>query len=61
MASCQKGPTRHAYAWQIGPFRQDTLDIPGTVMDAAQEPGGRQHLSADVHEALFSSGNKHFA
>ena len=23
----QKGPTRHAYAWQIGPFWQDTLDI----------------------------------
>ena len=21
--SCQKGPTRHAYAWQIGPFWQD--------------------------------------
>ena len=27
MASCQKGPTRHAYAWQIGPFWQDTIDI----------------------------------
>ena len=27
MVSCQKGPTRHAYAWQIGPFCQDTLDI----------------------------------
>ena len=25
--SCQKGPTRHAYAWQIGAFWQDTLDI----------------------------------
>ena len=24
---CQKGPTRHAYAWQIWPFWQDTLDI----------------------------------
>ena len=23
--SCQKGPNRHAYAWQIGPFWQDTL------------------------------------
>ena len=20
MVSCQKGPTHHAYAWQIGPF-----------------------------------------
>ena len=25
--SCQKGPTRHAYAWQIGPFWQDNLDM----------------------------------
>ena len=25
--SCKKGPTRHAYAWQIGHFWQDTLDI----------------------------------
>ena len=22
-----KGPYRHAYTWQIGPFWQDTLDI----------------------------------
>ena len=29
MVSCQKGPTRHAYAWQIGPFWQDTLDYMG--------------------------------
>ena len=27
MVSCQEGPTRHAYAWQIGPFWQDTLDL----------------------------------
>ena len=25
--SCQKGPTRHAYAWQIGPFWQDTFEL----------------------------------
>ena len=25
--SCQKGPTHHAYAWQIGPFWQDILDM----------------------------------
>ena len=25
--SCQKGSTRHAYAWQIGPFWQETLDV----------------------------------
>ena len=23
IVSCQKGPTCHAYAWQIGPFWQD--------------------------------------
>ena len=27
MVSCQKCPTRHAYAWQIGTFWQDTLNI----------------------------------
>ena len=27
MVSCQKGPTRHAYAWQIGPFWQHTLKM----------------------------------
>ena len=25
--SCQKGPSRHAYAWQIGPIWQETLDL----------------------------------
>ena len=25
--SCQNGPTRHAYTWQIGPFWQDTFDV----------------------------------
>ena len=25
MVCCQKGPTRHAYTWQTGPFWQDTL------------------------------------
>ena len=27
MVSCQKGPTRHACAWQIGPFWQDTIEL----------------------------------
>ena len=27
MVSCQKGPTSHAYAWHLGPFWQDTLDL----------------------------------
>ena len=26
MVSCQKGPTRHAYACQKGPFWHDTLE-----------------------------------
>ena len=33
--SCQKGPTHHAYAWQIGPFWQDTLDV-GIPVSQAQ-------------------------
>ena len=37
MVSCQKGPTRHAYAWQIGPFWQDTIDIQETnILKLAQ-------------------------
>ena len=31
MVSCQKGPIRHAYAWQIGPFWQDTLELGWTL------------------------------
>ena len=31
MVSCQKGPTSHAYAWQLGPFWQDTLEIRKSV------------------------------
>ena len=27
LVSCQKGPTRHAYVWQIGPFWQDNLNM----------------------------------
>ena len=36
MVSCQKGPTRHAYACQIGPFWQDTLDIQTHTLQAAR-------------------------
>ena len=31
MVSCEKGPTRHAYAWQIGPFWQDTIDLENSL------------------------------
>ena len=37
MVSCQKGPTRHAYAWQIGPFWQDTLDEVSVVAWAVRD------------------------
>ena len=37
MVSCQKGPTRHAYAWQIGPFWHDTLVIWEYGMDNNQQ------------------------
>ena len=37
MVSCQKGPTRHAYAWQIGPFWQDTLELCVSVTDTSVE------------------------
>ena len=37
--SCQKGPTRHAYAWQIGPFWQDTLDVWTDIHGLMQDSG----------------------
>ena len=38
MVSCQKGPTRHAYAWQIGPFWQDTLHLWPDGLITCNEP-----------------------
>ena len=35
--SCQKGPTCHAYAWQIGPFWQDTLDFHNGISYTGQK------------------------
>ena len=29
----KQGPIRHAYAWQIGPFWQDTLDIKSLMIE----------------------------
>ena len=37
MVSYQKGPTRHAYAWQIGPFCQDTLDFAKMADEISRE------------------------
>ena len=38
----QKGPTRHAYAWQIGPFRQDTIDISNITAPRFPDDSDRQ-------------------
>ena len=49
MVSCQKGPTRHAYAWQIGPFWQDTLDMYGLRNQTATKQSAKQeHNSWNV-------------
>ena len=47
--SCQKGPTRHAYAWQIGPFWQDTLDI-YPVLYTHSSIGGNISCAYDAHK-----------
>ena len=45
MVSCQKGPTRHAYAWQIGPFWQDTLDISCAYIQHVQYIPWNMHMA----------------
>ena len=54
MVSCQKGPTRHAYAWQIGPFWQDTLDI---LMNPESRPSttGIASAQAGVYGSILWS------
>ena len=57
--SCQKGPTRHAYAWQIGPLWQDILDtswyhchVPLTILSIFGLDDRLQvvvHLSTHAH------------
>ena len=61
MVSCQRGPTRHAHAWQIGPFWQDTLEIWVTSVHACHSssllthPGGiKQCLVALWAVGLFA-------
>ena len=48
--SCQKGPIRHAYARQIGPFGQDTLDVMTNHNTTKRDTCGR-FLG---HTALFN-------
>ena len=44
MVSYQKGPTRHAYAWQIGPFWQDTLEYGGLLIEFSQGLDGPRSI-----------------
>ena len=49
MVFYKKGPTRHAYAWQIGPFWQNTLEVwIGTQLNLGYVDQGRlgQHIWA---------------
>ena len=56
MESCQKGPTRHAYAGQIGPFWQDTLDFTVTYLKPClcsytpQKTIGYAHISLSQYQ-----------
>ena len=53
--SCQKGPTRHAYAWQIGPMWQDALDIyVSAVVAYAVEPIGARPSECTLRTELVS-------
>ena len=64
MVSCQKGPTCHACAWQIGPFWQDTLVIWKSFpcYDIISWPGrwcmSHQHLSSKT--VMLSTLTTHF-
>ena len=59
MVSCQKGPTRHAYAWQIGPFWQNTLDISVTANPittaVTKEPNQNQIRHMNLQKTFWSN------
>ena len=46
MVSCQKGPTRHAYAWQIGPIWQETLNMRITTLS-----GLNNHMNNEMFKS----------
>ena len=58
MVSCQKGPTRHAYAWQIGPFWQETLDKTFTSK-TTYFPGDVGMICECKHSASYQSKATH--
>ena len=49
-----KGPTRHAYAWKIGPFWHDTLDI-GKIPAALRT--GKRNAPYDETSSVWISVN----
>ena len=63
--SCQKGPTRHAYAWQIGRFWQETLDISICVpylpltRTCMRQPQCQGHGSVYVDKRITWSETRH--
>ena len=59
MVSCQKGPTHHAYPWQIGPFWQDTLDMIGTVKNVPHISDCAVMTSA-LQRYTVNASNLHF-
>ena len=51
----QKGPTRHAYAWQIGPFWQDTLEMRDILFVCATYVG--QFIKVNLIGAIPASSS----
>ena len=49
MVSCQKGPTRHAYAWQIGPFGRIPSNCSGMIVMPYESHTEPEHkMSASI-------------
>ena len=57
MVSCQKGPTRHAYAWLIGPFWQDTLELFWDDCSAIWKPYWTRTQDVSIHHSQALYGN----
>ena len=58
MVFCQKCPTRHAYAWQIGSFWQHTLDIKDEMIKVVLPQGWPVFgVRQDIHGLAQDSGN----
>ena len=63
--SSQKGPTRHTYAWQIGPFWQDILELSCYMKQYAENLNVKPNIVLDkitfqlfAYCVCFSTNNK---